>query len=522
MNDSSMAEASSRLVLPTPGTVQSVTAIEAGQNSSLSDSQSIIDTSRAFHFPFSQAYTIQLDLMQAVFRSIEDGKVSIFESPTGTGKSLSLICSSLTWLERNEQRAAYGISHRPVHSELSKSARTSTSEGKEKDSREDEEPEWVKAHALEKQRAEAGRSERELRARIARAKQLQARFKRARKDESNASSSAAAGRSLMARVQKQATNSSHSRDRKHRKPVADSEDEFLLDSGDEGSGRPSGSTATGSQMTGELADFLGLERMQQVASAAAGGSKIGGDDGLFLSAEVQALMAQYETSPTGRNPISTFSHSQRGHLSSEMQEMLAMETNPKIFYTSRTHSQLSQFVEELKKTTFGQGGKRLTSPAEKVLERKPSASMPVPSSGVKRSSATAAVRIDLEGDWRQEMEEEQPPVRVIALGSRKQMCINESVEKLGREKGGTEAMNEKCKELLKNRSKGSSDGNAHSKQNSKSKEGQKRCPYAPAFDEGGYEQSLEFRDHAFVSTMLRRCWPGQVDLLARHTTDASP
>ena len=36
--------------------------------------------------------------MTALYQCLEDGKVGIFESPTGTGKSLSLICGSLTWL----------------------------------------------------------------------------------------------------------------------------------------------------------------------------------------------------------------------------------------------------------------------------------------------------------------------------------------------------------------------------------------------------------------------------------------
>lgn len=40
--------------------------------------------SRAFRFPYPAAYPIQLDLMQAVFRAIEDRQIGLFESPTGT------------------------------------------------------------------------------------------------------------------------------------------------------------------------------------------------------------------------------------------------------------------------------------------------------------------------------------------------------------------------------------------------------------------------------------------------------
>ncbi|CAP35860.1 Protein CBR-CHL-1 [Caenorhabditis briggsae] len=56
-----------------------------------------------FSFPF-QPYDIQLRLMREIRDCIEDGKVGIFESPTGTGKSLSVLCSTLTWLENEENR----------------------------------------------------------------------------------------------------------------------------------------------------------------------------------------------------------------------------------------------------------------------------------------------------------------------------------------------------------------------------------------------------------------------------------
>ncbi|KAK1065841.1 ATP-dependent DNA helicase chl1, partial [Friedmanniomyces endolithicus] len=39
-----------------------------------------------------------------MYDCIERGKVGIFESPTGTGKSLSLICCSLTWLREHRRK----------------------------------------------------------------------------------------------------------------------------------------------------------------------------------------------------------------------------------------------------------------------------------------------------------------------------------------------------------------------------------------------------------------------------------
>jgi chromosome transmission fidelity protein 1 len=52
-----------------------------------------------------QPYDIQSSFMTNLYRCIEDGKVGIFESPTGTGKSLSLICASLTWLRDHKRQA---------------------------------------------------------------------------------------------------------------------------------------------------------------------------------------------------------------------------------------------------------------------------------------------------------------------------------------------------------------------------------------------------------------------------------
>lgn len=39
--------------------------------------------------------------MSAIYKTIDDGSIGLFESPTGTGKTLSIICSALSWLEHN-------------------------------------------------------------------------------------------------------------------------------------------------------------------------------------------------------------------------------------------------------------------------------------------------------------------------------------------------------------------------------------------------------------------------------------
>eukprot|EP01039_Chlorochromonas_danica_P017656 gene17656-21090_t len=57
----------------------------------------------AYSFPFTP-YPSQLSLMNEIYTCLKDGQVGCFESPTGTGKSLSTICASLTWLFEEEAR----------------------------------------------------------------------------------------------------------------------------------------------------------------------------------------------------------------------------------------------------------------------------------------------------------------------------------------------------------------------------------------------------------------------------------
>uniref|UniRef100_A0A8C7RSC7 ATP-dependent DNA helicase DDX11 n=1 Tax=Oncorhynchus mykiss TaxID=8022 RepID=A0A8C7RSC7_ONCMY len=64
-----------------------------------------VENAGAPHFPFPyQPYPIQEQFMQALYGALEHGKVGIFESPTGTGKSLSLICGALSWLRDHEEK----------------------------------------------------------------------------------------------------------------------------------------------------------------------------------------------------------------------------------------------------------------------------------------------------------------------------------------------------------------------------------------------------------------------------------
>ncbi|XP_053949811.1 regulator of telomere elongation helicase 1 homolog [Anastrepha ludens] len=49
------------------------------------------------HFPF-EPYDVQTAYMEKVINCLRDGTNGVLESPTGTGKTLSLLCASLAWL----------------------------------------------------------------------------------------------------------------------------------------------------------------------------------------------------------------------------------------------------------------------------------------------------------------------------------------------------------------------------------------------------------------------------------------
>ncbi|KAK7604095.1 hypothetical protein V9T40_004368 [Parthenolecanium corni] len=64
---------------------------------------SVLKPPNEFPFPFPP-YNIQKDFMKNLYAVLEERKLGIFESPTGTGKSLSLICGVLRWLCDHEVR----------------------------------------------------------------------------------------------------------------------------------------------------------------------------------------------------------------------------------------------------------------------------------------------------------------------------------------------------------------------------------------------------------------------------------
>lgn len=54
----------------------------------------------SFPFPF-QPYPTQDQFMRALYETIENRKIGLFESPTGTGKTLSILCGAIKWQKDN-------------------------------------------------------------------------------------------------------------------------------------------------------------------------------------------------------------------------------------------------------------------------------------------------------------------------------------------------------------------------------------------------------------------------------------
>jgi len=55
------------------------------------------------HFPFDP-YPCQKDYMRTVIRALHRGENALLESPTGTGKTLCLLCSALAWQREQIRR----------------------------------------------------------------------------------------------------------------------------------------------------------------------------------------------------------------------------------------------------------------------------------------------------------------------------------------------------------------------------------------------------------------------------------
>ncbi|KAH7122945.1 helicase C-terminal domain-containing protein [Dactylonectria macrodidyma] len=294
-----------------------------------------------FHHPYTP-YDVQEQFMKTVFDVLEagEGQVGILESPTGTGKSLSLICASLTWLRHHKS------------SKFETSIQTSADAYKD-------EPSWLVEQLLRRKRDELVNRwedrEKRLEALRIKEKALEERGRKRRRIEASVQSG------------------SH---------VIDEDAEWLLDDVDD---RDSGPQDALSGLSKESRDVL--------KSIGLGGPRTQDEDEDLLEEEV------------------------------------------KIYYTSRTHSQLSQFITELRRPTFPP------------------------------SLPTSLAKDD---------QPKTEAVKLLPLSSRQRLCINPSVSRLG----STQAINDRCSELQQSKSKN-------------------KCSFVPK--EELLSQTHQFRDSALAT-----------------------
>ncbi|GAA6024427.1 hypothetical protein JCM8202_004713 [Rhodotorula sphaerocarpa] len=320
-----------------------------------------------YGFPFSP-YKQQEELMAHLYRAMATGQVTVIESPTGTGKSLSIISSSLSYLRDAKAHA---------RTDLVASIRASVADS---DSFKDE-PDWVIEHEIKTKLDDLDRQERELEERLAKIRE--------REREENARL-AQAGRQSLARKRQKIEPGEE---------AADAEEQF----------------APTPYVEGE--DLSGAQAIDQGVAA---------EDN--YSPAVKALL----------NSLSGKSRPREEEDEPDVQ---------KIYFVSRTHSQLSQFVAELRKTAFARAGTDLNPAGDDA------AGSPDPPSAVQQNH----------------------PVRVIPLGSRQNLCINDDVRR--KAGGSNDALGDLCVELQK--------------------AGKERCPYLPPLDEPAKLNA--FRDKALAS-----------------------
>eukprot|EP00743_Colponemidia_sp_Colp-15_P010716 GILK01011837.1.p1 GENE.GILK01011837.1~~GILK01011837.1.p1 ORF type:complete len:858 (+),score=121.79 GILK01011837.1:230-2803(+) len=307
-----------------------------------------------FPFPYPP-YGVQKGFMNKLYQTLDKGGIGIFESPTGTGKSLSLICSALLWLKQ----------HKRVVSPMDRPASLDPPQAST------QHPSWVddlsKKHSMKKlQQLE-----------------LKKREKLARSEKRIHELAQANSSSKRARVEALPPSAS-----------IDVDEEFVVDWDSD------------------------AETEKRISSDS-------DSDSIALSAV--------------------------GEANDELQ----------IIFCSRTHSQLSQFVNEVRKTVFGQ--KRSIHPHSADAQPLP-LPLALPAS------------------------DENMMARVIAIGSRKTLCINSQVNQFS----SVARINEKCQDMQKSRSGKSIPEDGPSRRSRrKHKPPTSSCPYLS-------KETRLFQDHVSV------------------------
>ncbi|KAG0371448.1 DEAD H (Asp-Glu-Ala-Asp His) box helicase 11 [Mortierella sp. AD032] len=260
-------------------------------------------------FPYPTPYTIQTQFMQQLFECIDQRKVGIFESPTGTGKSLSMICGAVSWLMeygRVEQE-------RVLEDQSSKELDTASSAKKGND----DTPDWVQQHRAVSdamiERQERERKRLELEERVQR---IRDREKKMRESMDRKLKRQAAGAHSIGGYRPSGQSAKKKKDQDLDEDELD-DGVFLVDEYDSDDDQKAGGRA----------------------------SKGGNSEYGNLSKEVLELLQSFDAKEASHN-------GRRSGFGQDEEDQVPDVL--KIYYCSRTHSQLSQFVDELRKTSYGE------------------------------------------------------------------------------------------------------------------------------------------------------------------------
>ncbi|TMS05570.1 ATP-dependent DNA helicase DDX11 [Larimichthys crocea] len=270
-----------------------------------------------FPFPY-QPYNIQEQFMHHLYSALDQGKVGIFESPTGTGKSLSLICGALSWLTDHEEKRRQEAAALLQEGEAALSTCNTQSSSSSSGSCSSAEPDWITDFVQKK-------AERDL---VSKLKEEE--LKRKKREE----------RLEMIR------NNVQLKYAMKRKSCED-EEAFKL---------------------------LQLSKEEKTETQ--------GDQ-----EDEELVVAEYESDDESKT------RNRFCAAEDDTDDELVEEHAAKIYYCSRTHSQLAQFVHEVQKSPFGKD------------------------------------------------------ISVVTLGSRQNLCINEEVRRLG----SIQRINDRCMEMQKNK-----------------------------------------------------------------------
>ncbi|CAO2813328.1 unnamed protein product [Amaranthus hypochondriacus] len=259
-------------------------------------------------FPY-KPYNIQLDFMDSLYQFLDQGGISMLESPTGTGKTLSIICSALQWLiDQKEKRKSNTGNQCPS----------------------DDEPDWMREFAVKKENPSQEKKKIGIRS-------------------------------------KKFTETKH--------------------------------------RTVGVCDLFGneseignrCERIEKTGTFEGSNDCVLDDDDEFLVQEYESEQEDAEGVVSKRKGSVCLSSDEDEDEDAE-DKLEEEEESLKVYFCSRTHSQLSQFIRELRKTVFG-------------FE-----------------------------------------LKVVSLASRKNLCINQEVLRLG----NATSINERCLELQKSKKDGGS------------------------------------------------------------------